>query len=63
MGVRHRRLDAHDAVDRAAPADGRAQRRRRVDRHAVRLHVAGNADVLIGRVGQQLRRLVGCPSR
>ena len=51
----HLRLDLHAAGDRAAPADGRLQVGRRMDADAVRLHVARDADVPVGRVGDEQR--------
>ena len=50
------------AGDRASPTDGCEQRRRRMHADRVRLHVAWNADVLVGRIGQQLRQLVRVPA-
>src|ERR1700677_5084371 len=52
MCVRDFALDLERASHRTAPADCREQRRRRMDANRMRLHVAGNADVLARRIGQ-----------
>ena len=56
----HLRFDVHRRRDRTSPADRGPQRLRRMDGHAVRLHVARDPHVLVGRIGDQQRRGV-CP--
>ena len=62
MRVLNRRHDAHATRDRTAPAHGGGELRRRMHRDAVRLHVAGNADVLRGGIGDEIRRAAFAPA-
>ena len=56
MGVLDFCFDSHRRRDRAFPTDGHPQRRRGMDRDAVRTHVARNADVVVGRIGHHAGR-------
>src|ERR1043166_8109545 len=48
-------VDAQWSIDRAAPAHPRLELRRRMHRHPMRLHVAGNAHMLV-QIGRASRR-------
>ena len=62
MGMGDPRLDPRQAGHRAPPADGHVPGRRGMDGHAPRLHDPGDADLAVRRVGDDARRLRGCPS-
>src|SRR6185369_5333319 len=56
MRVLNRRFHADSARQRTAPAYGGRERWRWVHRHAMRLHVAGDAHVLVGGISGE----IGC---
>ena len=62
MRVLHHALDAQRRRDRTAPTDDDAPIRRGMHGDAVRLHVAGNAHMLVGRVRQNAQGIRARPA-
>ena len=62
MRVLHDALHAQRGCHRAAPADDYGEFRRRMDRDAVRLHVARDAHVLVGGIGEHAQSIRAGPS-
>src|SRR5262245_53728144 len=62
MGVLYFGLDPHCSRNWTAPTDNGLKLRRWMDRDAVRFHVARNADVLAGGIGDEVRRFGFAPA-